>query len=66
MGANLVVDGGIGPASMQALAGLDQTQVYRNYKQGRIVYYQNLVQKNPKLGKFPKGWMNRVNAFPNL
>jgi lysozyme family protein len=66
MGANLVVDGGIGTASMQALAGLDQTQVYRNYKQGRIAYYQNLVQRNPRLGKFLKGWMNRVNAFPNL
>ncbi len=66
MGANLVVDGGIGTASLQALAGLDQTEVYRNYKQGRIAYYQNLVQKNPKLGKFLKGWMNRVNAFPDL
>jgi lysozyme family protein len=66
MGANLTVDGGIGTESLKALAARDQTEVYRNYKQGRLAYYQNLVQKNPKLGKFLKGWTNRVNSFPNL
>ena len=66
MGAGVVVDGGIGPASIQALAGLDQTEVYRRYKQGRIAYYQNLAQQKPKLAKFLKGWLNRVNAFPDL
>ena len=66
MGANLTVDGGIGSDSLTALASLDQTDVYRRYRQGRIAYYRNLVQKNPKLGKFLKGWLNRVNAFPDL
>jgi lysozyme family protein len=62
-GANLHVDGQIGPASIQFLNGLDQTAVYRQYKQGRINYYQSLAQKYPK---FLQGWLNRVNAFPNL
>jgi lysozyme family protein len=66
MGATLTVDGVIGPGSVQALRGIDQSQVYRRYKQGRIKYYENLVQSQPALGKFLKGWLNRVNSFPDL
>lgn len=63
MGANLIADGVIGQASIQALGTLPQDEVYRRYKQGRITYYQNLGQKYPK---FLQGWLNRVNSFPNL
>jgi lysozyme family protein len=63
MGANVVEDGTIGPASLQALAGFDEVQVYRQYKQGRIGYYQALGQKYPQ---FLQGWLNRVNSFPDL
>jgi len=66
MGADLPITGKIGTQTMTALAAQDQTVVYRNYRQGRVDYYQNLVKKNPKLKKFLKGWMNRVNAFPEL
>ncbi len=63
MGASVVEDGAIGPASLQALAGFDQVQVYRQYKRGRIAYYQALGQKYPQ---FLQGWLNRVNSFPDL
>jgi len=63
MGAHVVQDGAIGPASIQALNGFDQMEVYRQYKQGRINYYQNLGQRFPQ---FVRGWLNRVNAFPDL
>ncbi len=63
MGANVAEDGGIGPGTLKALAGFDQVQVYREYKQGRIAYYQVLGQKFPQ---FLKGWLNRVNSFPDL
>lgn len=63
MGAHVAEDGSIGPASVQALNVLNQTEVYRQYKQGRINYYQNLGQRFPQ---FLQGWLNRVNAFPNL
>jgi lysozyme family protein len=66
MGATLSIDGALGSASMQALAAVDQREVYRRYKQGRIKYYENLVQSQPSLGKFLKGWLNRVNSFPDL
>lgn len=66
MGCHIKVDGCIGSETMQALASLDQAEVYRRYKAGRIAFYQNLVREQPSLGKFLKGWLNRVNAFPDL
>jgi lysozyme family protein len=66
MGSELPVTGKVGPQTMEALGSKDQKQVYANYKQGRIDYYNGLVKRNPKLKKFLKGWMNRVNAFPDL
>jgi len=67
-GANpsVAVDGDIGPITIRTLAGLDQRDVYRRYRQGRIQYYQNLAASNPSLAKFLRGWLNRVNAFPEL
>lgn len=68
MGAKppLAVDGNVGPGTLAALKGMDQKAVYRRYKQGRIDYYQDLVAKRASLGKFLKGWLNRVNSFPDL
>jgi lysozyme family protein len=63
LGANVVVDGSLGPGSIQALVSLDQPTVYNQYKQGRINYYQGLGAKYPM---FLNGWLNRVNSFPNL
>ena len=63
LGASVVVDGCLGPATMQALSGLDPTEVYRQYKAGRIAYYQQLGQKYPQ---FLAGWLKRANAFPDL
>jgi lysozyme family protein len=62
----LAVDGDIGPATMAVLKAADQKAAYRLYKQGRIDYYRNLVAERPSLGKFLKGWLNRVNSFPDL
>lgn len=63
MGANVVEDGVIGTASLQALASLPQDLVYRHYKEDRIEYYETLGQKYPR---FLQGWLDRVNSFPDL
>jgi len=60
------VDGIIGSGTIQALQRLDQTAVYRRYKQGRIAYYQDLAASRPAVAKFLNGWLNRVNSFPDL
>ena len=62
-GAHIVEDGGIGPASIQALNALPQREIYLRYKQGRIDYYPGLGHRFPQ---FVRGWLNRVNAFPDL
>ncbi len=62
----LSVDGDVGPGTMRALNAADQKAVYRAFKQGRIAYYQDLVARRPPLGKFLKGWLIRVNSFPDL
>lgn len=65
MGAQpqLIVDGSIGQATLNALAALPQNDVYNNYKQGRIAFYQALGVKYPM---FLQGWLNRINSFPDL
>ena len=63
LGAQVVEDGAIGPASIRALSNLDSVAVYRQYKQGRIAYYQNLGRRYPQ---FLAGWLKRANAFPDL
>jgi lysozyme family protein len=63
VGASLTPDGGIGPATMRALAAADSLQVYRQYKAGRLAYYESL---RPKYPQFVGGWLMRVNQFPDL
>ncbi len=66
MGSDIAVDGGMGNNTMNATNEKDQPELYNNYKQGRIQYYKDLVEKNPKLEVFLKGWLNRVNSFPDM
>jgi len=61
LGANITVDGSIGPATIQALSTLPIDQVYAAYRQGRIDFYHQLGVKFPQ---FLKGWLNRANSFP--
>ncbi len=54
-GADLVVDGGLGPKTIGALDGveLDRVRAYR------IKYYADLVTRKPDLEKFYFGWFRR-------
>ncbi len=65
MGAKppLIVDGGMGVSTLKALESLPLDEVYQQYKAGRAAYYEALGKKYPR---FVKGWLNRVNAFPDL
>jgi lysozyme family protein len=65
MGASLVEDGAIGPATLAALTTVDQVGLYRDYKQARKAYYLQLAESRPSMAKFLKGWLNRVNTFPD-
>ena len=55
-GADLVVDGGLGPKTIGALSGveLDRVRAYR------VKYYADLVTRKPDLEKFYFGWFRRA------
>ena len=54
-GANLKVDGGLGPKTISAMAGVELQRV-RAY---RIKYYADLVTRKPDLERFYFGWFKR-------
>ncbi|AEO41858.1 glycosyl hydrolase 108 family protein [Xanthomonas euvesicatoria pv. eucalypti] len=64
-GGKLVADGRMGPATFAALASSNQQDLYARYKAGRRDYYHRLVAARPALGKFLKGWLARVDSFPD-
>lgn len=65
-GAQIAVDGGMGPNTLKAMNALNTDELYMAYKNARKQYYIDLADRNPKLKVFLKGWLNRVNSFPDL
>lgn len=59
-------DGIVGPKTLAAINGADEILLYNRYKMERINYYQDLAEKKPSLKVFLKGWLNRINSFPDL
>mgnify|MGYP003297077889 CR=1 FL=1 len=57
------VDGDFGAGTERAVAGCDCATVLAAYCQCREDFYRGLVEKNPKLAVFSKGWMNRLDAL---
>ena len=55
-GADLVVDGGMGPKTIAAMNGVELQRV-RAY---RVKYYADLVTRKPDLEKFYFGWFRRA------
>ncbi|MBB5941039.1 N-acetylmuramidase [Xanthomonas sp. 3307] len=61
---DLVIDGEMGPTTLAALASADTAQVYAQYRQQRIDYYQRVVAERPVDAKFLAGWLRRAEWFP--
>lgn len=64
-GFNLVVDGGIGPKTLNALNLCirkdDISRVTSVYNYIRLSFYNAIVTNNPKQQIFYRGWINRLN-----
>ncbi|MVM40667.1 hypothetical protein GO730_28280 [Spirosoma sp. HMF3257] len=63
MGANLTVDGGMGDKTVEAINKADPEVLFEKYQANRKQYYKDIIAKNPKLQKFEKGWMKRVDSM---
>ncbi len=59
------VDGAFGPVTEKAAAECDLATAIDAYCDARGAYYHRLVERNPDLGIFLKGWNNRLNALRN-
>jgi lysozyme family protein len=57
------VDGAFGQATARAAAECDIGATVAEYCRIREGVYRNLAERNPKLAKFLKGWLNRLNAL---
>jgi lysozyme family protein len=53
-------------SAIRLLPHLNGEEIYMHYKEGRKAYYRTLAQQHPALRKFLKGWLNRVNSFPDF
>jgi len=56
----------VGRETLAAINGADELLLYNRYKIERIKYYQDLAERKPALRVFLKGWMNRIQSFPDL
>lgn len=65
-GANLHSTSRITPRVLQVLHKMDLAEIYMAYKHARISYYTNLAHEHPLLRRFLKGWLARVNSFPDI
>jgi lysozyme family protein len=56
------VDGGFGPATLEAVKKLNLNELEDNMKYCRQAYYNNLVRKKASNKQFLKGWSKRVHG----
>lgn len=56
-------DGVFGNNTIAALNAAAGRVFFDTYKDQRIIYYQELAARKPKLQVFLKGWLNRINSF---
>ena len=59
--ANLV-DGILGPATMNAVAAMAPTDIATRLEAARQRFYASLVSIDPSQGRLLAGWLNRVTA----
>lgn len=56
-------DGAFGPATLAAVNWANPEILFEQFRDGRVEYYKNLVERKPALKVFLKGWLNRAQKF---
>jgi lysozyme family protein len=57
----IAVDGVLGQQTLKVAKALNPAQLALRLCDRREERYRAIVRANPKLGKFLKGWLNRLN-----
>ena len=63
--SKIIVDGILGPKTLTAAESAECSSLLYSIFFERCSYYTQLADRNPKLEKFLKGWMNRVIKLRN-
>ena len=59
-GAQLTVDGVLGPVSHREIGKADNNMLLGALRSEAACFYTNLVKRRPAMGKFLKGWLRRA------
>jgi hypothetical protein len=59
-------DGHFGPKTRDAVRQSDPRRLLERYLELRRARYHHLVEKNPSLKKFLKGWLNRLDGLQDV
>lgn len=60
---SLAPDGIVGPKTLAALNGSDAAEVFSRLRAARERSYRRLVERRASLGRYLKGWINRVDSI---
>lgn len=60
LGAQLKVDGALGPKSFAAINNCDPKAFVQAYAGEMAAYYLRTIERTPSLGKFKKNWLRRA------
>jgi len=53
----------VGPQTLSAINSANARLLFDSYKDARIIYYEDIVKRDPTQQTFLNGWKNRVNKF---
>lgn len=65
-GADLVVDGHVGPKTLAAINAMEPSVFIRDFSVKAESRFRSIVANNPSQGKFLKGWLNRARRLLTL
>lgn len=63
LGANITIDGAVGPKTLAAIAEYPTEMVVEEYLRVREAFYRGLVSKDHNQGNFLQGWLNRLEKI---
>lgn len=62
VGEAVVVDGIIGPKTLAATNRTDPDKLLATMRYQQAQFYKRIINRNPELARFERGWMNRANS----
>lgn len=62
LGAQLGLDGMLGPMTRAAIAGRDAERVREALRKEQAAFYERLIARRPHMAVFRRGWMRRAQA----